>query len=294
MTNEPGATSLQADEYRIDLGGAVIAVHCEPAEFAIGLRNWFGRPSAEAQPHIELELELVPHTDTPDLPNSLVTTKTLSANGAFDIANGLISGHFDPDSRRGRIQAKGALIRGPLMRILEQIFYQAFWSARRAAGLDAFLIHSSAVIVDGHGFLFVGPSEAGKSTVARLSAAHHVLGDEMNLVRDTGDGLEVVGTVFNGLFKDKQPGEAPLDGVFLLKQAPRHALVEAPLLEAVTALAAEVVPPVGLSEIAGSDTLPGMFDLAEKLAGKSTLKYLEFLPDDGFWQVIANEFGLRI
>ncbi len=86
------------------------------------------------------------------------------------------------------------------MRILEQIFYQAFWSARRAAGLDAFLIHSSAVIVDGRGFLFVGPSEAGKSTVARLSAAHHVLGDEMNLVRSSGAGLTLVGTIFNGLF----------------------------------------------------------------------------------------------
>ncbi len=289
MSDQPAA-----NEYRLDLGGAVIAVHCEPAEFAIGLANWFGRPSAGAEPHIRVDLELVPHPDVPDLPNSLVTTKVLAEDGSFDIAGGLITGRFNAADGRGNIRAKGTLIRGPLMRILEQIFYQAFWSARRAAGLDAFLIHSSAVIVDGRGFLFVGPSEAGKSTVARLSAGHHVLGDEMNLVLNTGESLAVVGTVFNGLFKGKQPGSAPLAGVFLLKQAPRHALTEAPLLEAVTALAAEIVPPVGLDEVPTRDTLPGMVALAETLAGKTDLKYLEFLPDDGFWQVIAAEYGLEI
>lgn len=293
MTN-PTQTDLAANEYRLDLGGAIIAVFCEPAEFAIGLANWFGRPSADLAPHISLELELIPHADVPDLPNSLVTTKTIGPDGRFDIADGLITGHFDAATARGSIRAKGTLIHGPLMRILEQIFYQAFWSAQRAAGHDTFLIHSSAVIVDGRGFLFVGPSEAGKSTVARLSAAHHVLGDEMNLVRDTGESLVVVGTLFNGLFKDKEPGEAPLAGVFLLKQAPHHRLSEVSTLAAVTALAAEMVPPVGLDQVPGTDTLPQMVDLAEKLATKSELKCLEFLPDEGFWQVIAAEFDLKI
>lgn len=285
-------TGLSPDEYRLDLGGAVIAVHCEPAEFAVGLGNWFGRPSTLATPHIRLDLELVPHADVPELPNSLITTKSLRTDGSFDIADGLITGHFDPVSGRGSIQAKGTLIRGPLMRILEQIFYQAFWSARQIAGLDAFLVHSSAVIAGGRGFLFVGPSEAGKSTVANLSSAHHVLGDEMNLVRNTGEGLVVVGTLFNGLFKNKQPGEAPLAAVFLLKQAPHHALTRAPLLESVTALAAEMVPPVGLNEIATRDTLPRMMEQAETLATKTSLKFLEFLPDEGFWPVIAAEYGL--
>ncbi len=285
---------LAPNEYRMDLGGTVIAVHCEPAEFAIGLGNWFSRPSSLAAPHIRLDLELIPHADVPHLPNSLVTTKTLLAGGRFDIADGLITGHYDPVAARGSIQAKGTLVRGALMRILEQIFYQAFWSARRVAGQDAFLIHSSAVIVDSQGFLFVGPSEAGKSTVAALSAQHHVLGDEMNLVRDTGSGLELVGTLFNGLFKAKRPGAAPLSGVFLLKQEPHHALTEAPLLEAIPALAAEMVPPVGLGEVPTKETLPQMMTLAETLATKSRLKFLEFLPDDGFWQVIAAEFGLEL
>lgn len=282
----------RADEYRLDLGGAVVAIRCEPAEFAVGLANWFGVPSSPRAPHIRLDLELIPHADVPQLPRSLVTTKVLTADGGFDIADGLITGRYDAALGCGAIRAKGALIRGPLMRILEQLFYQAFWSARQAAGLDAFLIHSSAVIAGGKGFLFVGPSEAGKSTVARLSAAHHVLGDEMNLVRREAGGLVVVGTPFNGLFKGKRPGSAPLAGVFLLKQAPRHALTPVSLLEAVPALAAEIVPPVGLAELVTPETLPAMMDLAEMLASNTPLKFLEFLPDEGFWQEIASAFGL--
>jgi hypothetical protein len=283
---------LSPNEYRLDLGGAVIAVCCEPAEFAVGLANWFGRPSAVTAPHLRLALELVPHADSPRLPDSLITTKRLGPDGRFDIADGLITGRYDAATGCGSLQVKGALIRGPLMRILEQIFYQAFWSAQQAAGLDAFLIHSSAVIAGGRGFLFVGPSEAGKSTVARLSAAHHVLGDEMNLVRQDNGRLLVEGTVFNGLFRQKRPGVAPLAGVFILKQARQHTLTEVPLLEAVTALAAEIVPPVGLDQVATRDTLPRMMDLAERLAANSTLKFLEFLPDEGFWPVIAAEFDI--
>jgi len=284
-------TPVAHNEYRLDLGGTVIGIACDPPEFAVGLCNWFGLPTSTANPHISLQLELIPHLDTPTLPNSLITTKTLADDGRFDIADGLITGQYDPIRGSGQLKVKGTLIRGPFMRILEQIFYQAFWSARQFSQIDGFLIHSSAVIANGRGFLFVGPSEAGKSTVAELSAHHHVLGDEMNLVRFEADGPVLVGTAFNGLFKNKRPGEAPLAGVFLLKQAQAHALTPLSLIEAVPALAAEIVPPLGLNEIVTPVTLPQMMDYAERLVQKPVLKCLEFLPDDGFWRTIDQEFS---
>lgn len=285
-------TPVHTDEYRLNIGGTVINITCEPAEFAVGLRNWFGQPAATEEPHLRLSLELVPHSDTPVLPNSLITSKVVGENGRFDIADGLITGHYDAATGCGALQVKGTLILGPFMRILEQIFYQAFWSAQKISAVDSFLIHSSAVIARGKGFLFVGPSEAGKSTVARLSSHHHVLGDEMNLVRFDEQGPTLVGTVFNGLFKDKSPGEAPLVGVFLLKQAHQHALRALSSLEAVPALAAEIVPPVGLDELVSPETLPSMMDLAQELVKIPTVKCLEFLPDEGFWRTIEQEFDL--
>jgi hypothetical protein len=278
-----------ADEYRIDIGGVVIGVGCPQSGLAEGLERWFGRPSAPAAPHLHLDLEIVPHDDEPALPQSLLTTKRLDGDGRFDIADGLLRGRYDRAARRGEIQAKQVLTTGRLPRILEQIFYQAFHSARGAAGVDAWLVHSSAVIVDGRGYLFVGPSEAGKSTVARLSADHHVLGDEMNVLLPTDDGIDVAGTVFNGTFRDKAPGRAPLAGIFLLQQAPHHRVSDARDAADISAFAGEIVPPVGLDELPDRGTLPAMVDAAAMAAGKSALKRLEFLPDAGFWKVILND-----
>lgn len=280
-------------EYRLDIGGAVIALRCTPPGFAIGLCNWFGRPSSPLPAHVQLDVTLVPHDDDPRLPTSLITTKRLHPDGGFDIADGLIVGRYDAAARTGEIRVKQILVHGRLLRIFEQALYQAFWSARGAAGLDAFLIHSSAVIAGGRGFLFVGTSGAGKSTVARLSARHHVLGDEMNLVRWTAAGPVVAGTPFNGLFRAKKPGSAPLDGVFLLEQAPQHVLRPARKITAVPLLAREIAPPIGLDEAVDSETLPRMMEFADRLAGNSSLKVLEFLPDVGFWKVIGADFGLE-
>ena len=286
---QPENTILDS-EYRLDLGGTVIALHCNPALIGPGLARWFARPSSDLAPHIELKLEIVDEPYDSPLPNSLLTTKSLSEGGAFNIAEKLITGEYDPETHKGAIRANKILFGFPLIRVLEQIFYQSFYSARAISGMDSFLVHSSAVISRGAGFLFVGPSEAGKTTAARCSSEFHVLGDEMNLVTGTPDGLVVEGTGFNGTFQEKSPGRAPLKAIFLLKQAEEHGLSDVPLVEATTALAAEVVPPVGLNEIPGPQTLPAMVDAASGFLQNIPVRCLEFRPDAGFWPLIHREF----
>lgn len=281
-------------EYRLDLGGSVIGFHCSPPPFAEFLAHWFDRPSSPAAAHIDLEFELIPHEESLHLPNTLLKTKTVNPEGGFDIDGGLFHGHYDPARRRGRIDAKAVLSRGRLMRVMEQIFYQAFFSARQASGRDSVLIHSSAVIADGQGFLFVGPSEAGKSTAAGNSKRFHVLGDEMNLVHFTPQGLVLEGTPFNGTFPDKSPGSAPLRAVFLLNQAQRHAIVPVGGAEAGSILAAEVVPPVGLNQVPTAATVPAMVETAARIIGAVPVVRLDLLPDPGFWDVIASAYDLQL
>ena len=278
--------------YDFAVGRTVLGLDCGPADFAEGLARWFGAPSADAEPQVVLDCEMVTHEDTPDLPNSLLTSKTLTGDGGFDIAGGLITGRYDAAARRGEIRAKATLLRGRLMRIWEQILYQAYTSARQAQRAEGFLIHSAAVVVDGRGFLFVGPSESGKSTVAVNSRHHHVLGDEMSLVEEGEDGLEVVGTLFNGTFKEKRPGRAPLAGVFILNQADHHGIAPMGRAEAVAALSTEIVPPVGLDQVPDENTVPAMVDTAATLLDRTEVLRLEFLPDPGFWRPISARFGL--
>jgi hypothetical protein len=284
----------KSSEYRLNIGGACMALQCQPAGFSPFLATWFGRPSDPAPAHINLDFELVTHPDTLVLPNTLLKTKTLGPDGTFDISDGLIKGQFDPSTGRGQIQAKGALTRGELMRVLEQIFYQAYQSTLQVSGIKAALVHSSAVIANGSGFLFVGPSEAGKSTVAINSSAHHVLGDEMTLVLPQPAGVLIEGTPFNGTFKAKRPGRAPLRAIFILQQAPQHGIAPIDLAEAASLLAAEIVPPVGLDQIPGPQTLPSMVEFAAELIEQVPVYRLEFLPDPGFWNVINQHFDLGL
>jgi hypothetical protein len=292
MTTE---TSPNLHEYRLDVGGAVIALTCPQPGLARGLAAWFDRRSADdsGPPQVTLAVTVVPHDDEPAFPRSLLTTKRLLPDGGgFDIADGLITGWYDAATGQGAVRVKAALMTGRLTRIFEQVLYQAHVSARQRMGRPAWLIHSSAVIAGGQGFLFVGPSGAGKSTVARLSAGLHVLGDEMSLVRPGPDGWVLVGTPFNGTFRDKQPGAAPLRAILLLEHGPGHELAEVAPGEAVAILAGEIVPPVGLAEVPGPGTLPAMVEAAQRLAADTTLKFLRFRPDAGFWQTLAAGFGL--
>lgn len=299
MTGSTFGPSAGASEYRLEIGDAIVALQCPQPGLAEGLAVWFDRASVPVDagpPAVTLQVTVVAHDDQPSFPRSLLTTKRLLADGAFDIADGLIGGRFDPATGRGEVRVKAALLTGRLTRIFEQVLYQAHASARARLGSPAWLVHSSSVIVDGQGFLFVGPSGSGKSTVAGLSAGRHVLGDEMSLVRPLAGGgapgWELVGTPFNGTFRTKRPGSAPLRAVLLLEHGPAHELVDADPSAAVAVLAGEIVPPVGLDEVPGPGTLPRMVDAAGAIAANTTLKVMRFTPDPGFWKTLEAAFGL--
>lgn len=292
------SSSLPSPEYRLEVGDALFCLRCPQPGLAEGLAVWFDRPSVPAGaglPDITLEITVIAHDDQPAFPRSLLTTKRLLGGGAFDISDGLITGRFDALAGYGEVRVKAALLTGRLTRIFEQVLYQAHASARARMGRPAWLVHSSSVIVGGQGFLFVGPSGSGKSTVAGFSAGRHVLGDEMSLVRPPAGGAgpwELVGTPFNGTFRGKRPGCAPLRAVLLLEHGPRHELDDAAASAAVAVLAGEIVPPVGLDEVPGPGTLPLMVDAAQAIAANTTLKVMRFAPDPGFWKTLEGAFGL--
>lgn len=297
-----------ASEFRLRVGEAVIGLDCPSPAYAASLADYFGGATA-ATPHIRLRLEIVPHDDSPVVPDSLFTAKRLLPVKAHDRADGdpagprrfaigddLVTGWYDPDARAGELRVKCVLTNNQLTRVFEQLLYQAFASATEAAASDSFLVHASGVIHCGSGYLFVGAPEAGKSTVARLSgeAGAMVLNDEICLVRFPGAqaGLTPVleGTPFNGLFREKTPGAAPLRAVLLLAQAPHHRLVPVGRALATATVAAQVVPPVGLDRLIDGRARARLLECADRLCAAVPARRLEFLPDAGFWREIDREF----
>jgi hypothetical protein len=276
-------------EYRLRVGRRVIGLVCEDPAFAASFEPYFDQPSDPAEPDVQLALHLVSHVEDPPVPNSLIVTKTVGPDG-FDIADGLIRGRYDPATGRGELHVKTILTNGMMTRVFEQILYQAFHSACQRRQDDAGLVHSASVIHRGAGFLFVGPSEAGKSTIARLSQQETVLNDEMSLVEFMSNDCELVGTPFNGFFRDKQPGRAPLAAVLLLQHGPEHRLEPVGSGEAAAAVATQVAPPVGLDQAATIETRVRMLETASRIVQAVPIRRLVFTPDAGFWPLLTTEF----
>jgi hypothetical protein len=78
---------------------------------------------------------------------------------------------------------------------------------------NALLFHGAATVSEGQGFLFFGPSGAGKTTIARLSndAGKRILADELAAVRCTDGRFLLYGTPFWGEFQGRpEPSGYPL------------------------------------------------------------------------------------
>jgi len=86
-------------------------------------------------------------------------------------------------------------------------------------------LHSSGAVLDGSGYLFVGHSGAGKSTVVTmLQHQAHILCDDRVIVRKDPNGLEIHGTWSHGDVPYVSPGSAPLKAILFLKKAHKNRL----------------------------------------------------------------------
>ncbi len=109
--------------------------------------------------------------------------------------------------------------------------------ARLLADRDGCFLHSGGLTIDGQGLVFVGHSEAGKSTTMQLvhdalGARVQILCDDRNVVRHWPQGFAggrpgffLHGTWSHGDVPDVAPGGAPLRALLFLEQSPTNELI---------------------------------------------------------------------
>jgi radical SAM protein with 4Fe4S-binding SPASM domain len=98
--------------------------------------------------------------------------------------------------------------------------------ARVLADREGCYLHSSGVVFQGAGFLFVGHSEAGKSTIVRmLKDQAQVLCDDRMIVRKWPDGYTIYGTWSHGDVPDVSRTSAPLKAILFLDKAAENQLI---------------------------------------------------------------------
>ncbi|MBN2544288.1 MAG: hypothetical protein JXB50_00735 [Spirochaetes bacterium] len=275
----------------LNIGNKIIGLECPTKEYKISMENYFNVTSCSKESDIKLKLIIDPEYKEFEIPNSLFLTKKPLKNG-FSICEDLIIINFNPETKTGTLKLNFILTKGELTRVFEQILYQAFYSACKNYSSNAYLIHSSGVVLENLGFLFIGSSGKGKTTVSDLSQKYRVLNDEINIVEfdHNSDFLKLKSTPFNGTYKNKQSGQADIKAIFLLNHASKHEIIEVNKGEAVKIISKEIVPPIGLEDFINRNTFQKMFDVALKIINKTEVYQLDFLPDAGFWDLIEKKF----
>ena len=106
---------------------------------------------------------------------------------------------------------KGALTLNPT----DQIFLSQVLSRRNGC-----YFHSDGMIIDGNGYLFVGHSGAGKSTIATmLQDKGEILCDDRMIVRKWDDGFKIHGNWSHGTLPIVSASSAWLNAIFFLNQS---------------------------------------------------------------------------
>lgn len=87
-------------------------------------------------------------------------------------------------------------------------------------------LHSSGLILNGQGILFVGRSGAGKSTVVKMLKHYGVvLSDDRNIVRRWPDGHRVHGTWSHGEVPLVSNRQAPLRAILFIEKARKNKII---------------------------------------------------------------------
>ena len=105
---------------------------------------------------------------------------------------------------------------------------------------DVFLMHGSAVAVDGQGYIFTASSGVGKTTHTRLWLEHipgaYVVNGDKPLLRLRGDAVEVCGTPWAGKEGMNRNTAVPLRAICVLERGQENSIEPLPFLAAYATL----------------------------------------------------------
>ncbi len=146
-------------------------------------------------------------------------------------------------------------------------------------------LHSDGVNMGGKGFLFVGHSGAGKSTIAtQLKDRCEILCDDRMIVRKWDGRFFIHGNWSHGTMPVVSAGSAPLSGIFFLEQADENRIVPVKnRMEIITKLLACLIKPLVTKE-----WWEKMLTLVEDLADSVPCRRLRFDRSGDVYRILKD------
>lgn len=256
-------------DHTLSIGPLPIRLRCPEPALAAALARRYAAFLGDAAPLLTLRV-------APGAPKPRPEAVAL-AGARAEIVGPAVAARIDLAACHAELRATPAFA----VEAVEQLLRVACAMLALAGG--GLLLHGAAIASAQRGYLFLGPSGAGKTTVARCSPGRRVLNDDLALLWPTAHGWDLIATPFSNpsQLAPEGPGQAALTALLHLRQAPALALAPIRPASAVAALAARA-PLVGLDPAAGALLLRRARSICAIVPSAS----LSFLPDPGFWQLI--------
>jgi hypothetical protein len=254
---------------RLAVGPLRFEVACEDPGLAAALGRRYGPFRAGGPPDLSVAVALGAPEPAPE--------RVAAAGPLAALAGPAMAARVDLAAGRASLLARPAAAE----EAVEQLLRVA--CALLACDRGGLLVHAAALASAGRAFLFLGPSGAGKTTVARNAAGRAVLNDDLALLWPAAGGWDVFATPFSNPTQvpPAGPASARLAALLHLVQAPELARTPLAPARAVAALAAR-------APIVGTDPARGIALLhrARTICAIVPSATLQLRPDPDFWQLI--------
>jgi hypothetical protein len=211
------------------------------------------------------------------------------SENAATIASSCLDGLllFDPDTAAGHIYLlnDGPECFRPLHRLLWMYLAQVLGEKK------ACFIHGAALVKDGKGFLFLGDSGAGKSSLARVTEGAIVYSDDSPILSRRNGDYQVYSSPYHqmdplkGLNKEAIGRSARLGGLYFLYKDKRLYLDSVSRKEAVSMILKRYIL---FFPYLSSRAKSALFDLVLELCHRLTIHNLHFCLDQDVWGLIED------
>ena len=275
---------------RIALGDTYIGIRSRDREFIDTLCVDYDPFLVKQPPDFWIELTLRRTLSASEINEFLEELRFCPGDDGFITKPRLVDCHVNWESGLVSIETERELFTSnasfKLMNHLLRGLYYSIYKLRRGIRPDAYLIHGCGIVSDGRGYLFVGPSGVGKTTIATLAGGSKVLNDEPVLVGQNSSGFYLSGTPFDGGVSNRSPTVERLSAVFSLKQAHKVALRKLGGAEAYRMFLGQVLDVSPLLDNSKMGSVSERADLSAAVAAGVPVYELSFLPDTSFWEEV--------
>jgi hypothetical protein len=267
------------DVLNLDIGGVVCQVSLPHPAWHAALAARYAEFLSTVQPDWQIELRHDPALTDGGV-DSIEHTPTVTH---FRIA--AYAGAIDLGARQAFVSTPGeARAASAIERVLSYICMQALPRRHHALWL-----HAAGLVLNGNGYVFFGPSGAGKTTLAGLAHDRaEILSDENVIIRCSADGPQLISTPFWGhstpvdLIR-RTRRTVPLHALFALRHAADFNLRPLDAAEAVLALLA--TEKVATERV---DSAAAWLGAAGQLVQHVPVYELDFAPTPEVWTFLEQ------